>query len=71
MYKVGLSNLPIFVHYGILVYKGNVITIKGQIMHKPKMSALSAQDCYYFAKYTNPVMHKNWYSPDFSVHYVV
>ena len=38
------------VHYGVLVHKGNVVTVKGEIMHEPKASTLFVQDCYYLAR---------------------
>ena len=39
------------VHYGIqLVHKGDVVTVKGEIMQEPKVSTLSARDRYYIAR---------------------
>ena len=35
--------MPVFVHYGVLVQEGSVVMVKGGVMHKPKVSALSAQ----------------------------
>ena len=32
------------VHYGVLVHEGNVVTVKGGIMHERKASPLSTQD---------------------------
>jgi len=38
------------VHYGVLVHKGDAVTVEGEIMHEPKASALSARECYYIAR---------------------
>jgi len=35
------------VHNGVLVHKGNVVTVKSRIMHELKVSASSAWDRYY------------------------
>jgi len=32
------------------MHEGNVVTVEGGIMHKPKASALSTQDRYYIAR---------------------
>ena len=50
-------------HYGVLVRKGNVVTVEGGIMHELKVSALSARDHYYIAQVhsLSHIMHKNLY----------
>jgi len=35
---------------GDLVHEGDVVTVEGEIMHEPKVSALSARDRYYIAR---------------------
>ena len=32
------------------MHEGDVVTVEGEIMHKPKASALAAQDRYYIAR---------------------
>ena len=32
------------------MHEGDVVTVEGEIMHEPKVSALSARDCYYTAR---------------------
>ena len=34
----------------LISVEGDVVTVKGEIMHKPKASALAARDCYYIAQ---------------------
>ena len=38
-----LSNtyIPVFVHYAVLVHRGNVVMVKGRILHWQKASALT------------------------------
>ena len=33
-----------------LVHEGDVVTVEGEIMHEPKVSALAAWDYYYIAQ---------------------
>jgi len=33
-----------------LMHEGDVVMVKGEIMHEPKASALSARDHYYIAR---------------------
>ena len=34
----------------ILCVTGDVVMVKGEIMHEPKTSALATRDCYYIAR---------------------
>jgi len=43
------------VHYWVLVHEGNAVTVKGGIMHKQKVSALSTRNCYYIARVHEPL----------------
>ena len=47
-YVVHVLKYQLCVHHRVwLVHEGDVVTVEGEIMHEPKVIALSASDCYY------------------------
>jgi len=51
------------VHYRVLVHEGNVVTVKGGIMYKPKVSVISRPKpiLHCPSALTKLIMHKKWF----------